>query len=60
MATRRTNTNTCKTRRVSPHELYKMIEKKAYEIYEKRGHTHGNDMKDWMQAEKEVRKIYSA
>lgn len=28
---------------------------RAYEIYEKRGGSHGNDMEDWLQAERELR-----
>ncbi len=31
-----------------------MIEKKAYEIYEKRGREHGKDLDDWLEAEKIV------
>jgi len=27
-----------------------MVEKKAYELYEKRGCTHGRDMEDWFEA----------
>ena len=29
-----------------------MIEKKAYELYEKRGCQHGCDQQDWFEAEK--------
>jgi len=39
---------------VSPEELYAMIEKKAFELYEKRGFSHGDDQADWYRAEKSV------
>lgn len=29
-----------------------LIEKKAYELYEKRGRQHGLDWEDWLEAEK--------
>ena len=32
----------------------KAIEKKAYQLFQKRGYTHGNDLDDWLKAEKEV------
>ena len=32
------------------------IEKKAYEIFEKRGYAHGNDLQDWIEAEQIVTK----
>ncbi|MDE1920000.1 MAG: DUF2934 domain-containing protein [Candidatus Omnitrophica bacterium] len=32
----------------------KMIEKKAYELYENRGGQHGHDQEDWQQAKKLV------
>ncbi len=31
--------------------IHEMIEKKAYEIYEKRGMGHGKDLDDWLEAE---------
>jgi hypothetical protein len=34
--------------------LREMIEKKAYEIYQKRGREHGKDLDDWLEAEKIV------
>ncbi len=39
----------------SEQEVFSMIEKKAYEIFEKRGFTHGDDQHDWFMAEKAVR-----
>ena len=35
---------------------HEMIEKKAYELYEKRGREHGKDLDDWLEAEKIVKK----
>ena len=29
-----------------------MVEKKAYDLYEKRGREHGRDQDDWFEAEK--------
>ena len=31
------------------------IARRAYELYEQRGCAHGNDWKDWFQAEQEVK-----
>jgi hypothetical protein len=31
------------------------VERRAYELYEKRGGEHGHDWRDWLQAEREVR-----
>jgi len=31
-----------------------MVEKKAYELYEKRNCQHGRDQEDWFEAEKNV------
>lgn len=31
------------------------VERRAYELYEKRGGGHGHDWEDWLQAEREVR-----
>lgn len=35
-------------------ELFEKIQKKAYELYEKRGYSHGNDVSDWLEAERIV------
>jgi len=32
-------------------DLRKKISAKAYELYEKRGQGHGNDLDDWLEAE---------
>jgi hypothetical protein len=44
------------TKKTKPDEetVRKMIEEKAYELYEKRGGEHGNDFEDWFEAEKIV------
>ena len=46
---------------VSVHELfehtqdaYNLIARRAYEIFESRGHVHGNDREDWFLAESEL------
>ena len=36
--------------------LHEMIEKKAYEIHEKRGRQHGKNLDDWLEAEKVVKR----
>ena len=35
--------------------LCEKIQRKAYELFEKRGYTHGNDLADWLEAEKLVK-----
>ena len=35
--------------------LQERIQKKAYELYEKRGCVDGNDLADWLEAERLVR-----
>jgi len=39
---------------VSEQELRERIAQKAYELYEKRGHAHGCDVEDWLEAERLV------
>ena len=41
--------------RVSREEFMQLVQKKAYEIYEKRGGKSGNDLEDWLNAEKLVK-----
>lgn len=38
--------------------FYDKVEKVAYELYEKRGRVHGQDMEDWFKAEMIVKKRY--
>lgn len=44
---------------ISQDELLSRIQKKAYQIYEKRGSTEGNDLADWFEAERQVKKELS-
>ena len=37
-------------------ELFSRIEKRAYEIYQKRGHSSGSDLNDWLEAERQVKR----
>jgi Protein of unknown function (DUF2934) len=41
--------------RVSREEFMQLVQKKAYEIYEKRGCKSGNDLEDWLNAESLVK-----
>ena len=36
----------------TPEQWHNMVCKKAYELYEKRGYTPGNELGDWFEAEK--------
>lgn len=40
----------------TPSDLTPQIAKRAYELYEKRGHQDGKAVQDWEQAEREIRK----
>lgn len=42
-------------KRVSREEFMQLVQKKAYEIYEKRGCKSGNDLEDWLNAERLVK-----
>lgn len=44
-----------KVSKKSLKELHEKIQKRAYELYEKRGATPGNDWADWFEAEKSVK-----
>jgi len=39
---------------VSEQELSERIAQTAYELYQKRGQTHGSDLEDWLEAERLV------
>lgn len=41
--------------RVSKEEFMRLVQKKAYEIYEKKGGSQGNDLEDWLTAERLVK-----
>ena len=38
----------------SAEAIYQKIQERAYRIFEQRGYSHGNDVTDWLQAEKEI------
>jgi hypothetical protein len=40
-------------------EMRKLIEKKAYELYEKRGRTPGKAASDWLEAERIIKRQYN-
>ncbi len=40
---------------MSKDDLSKLVEKKAYELYEKRGKKSGHSMDDWLEAERIVK-----
>ena len=42
-------------RDLSQDELNQMIQKKAYELYEKRGRVGGNEWSNWLEAEKIIK-----
>lgn len=39
---------------INSPEIRQRVEKKAYELYEQRGYTNGNDLQDWLEAEQTV------
>jgi len=41
--------------RVSREEFMQLVQKKSYELYEKRGCQLGNDLEDWLNAERLVK-----
>ena len=41
--------------RVSREEFMQLVQQKAYELYEKRGSKQGNDLEDWLNAERLVK-----
>lgn len=40
----------------SESEKQENIAKKAFELFEKRGHVPGHDLEDWFEAEKNIKK----
>jgi hypothetical protein len=42
--------------KMTADEFIARVRMKAYEIYEKRGYAHGNDLEDWLNAEQIVKK----
>ncbi len=41
-------------RNPTPEELQRDIAQRAYELYERRGWNHGQDLNDWLEAEQEI------
>ncbi|MCX5692256.1 MAG: DUF2934 domain-containing protein [Candidatus Omnitrophica bacterium] len=41
--------------RVSREEFMQLVQKKSYELYEERGCRPGNDLEDWLEAERLVK-----
>lgn len=58
MAISKINTSATAKSSITKEQLLKEIEKKAYDIFIKRNGRHGNDMQDWLEAEKLVKKQY--
>lgn len=44
------------TTTMSCEDFISKVQQKAYEIYVNRGHAHGNDLEDWLRAEKAIKK----
>lgn len=49
-----TSTRKASSVSINSSEIYQRVEKKAYELYEQRGYTNGNDLQDWLDAEQIV------
>jgi len=47
-------TNTTAESTMGDEVLRQRIAEKAYELYEKRGQSHGHDLNDWLEAERLV------
>lgn len=39
---------------INSSAIREQIQKKAYDLYERRGYSHGNDLQDWLEAEQIV------
>jgi len=48
--------NTGTSLNISDPNVYEAVRKRAFELYCQRGSAHGNDLKDWLEAEKQVRR----
>ena len=46
--------------KLPPRPSYEEIQRRAYEIYIERGGIHGQDLEDWLQAERELKANYPA
>lgn len=49
------SSSSCSNSWLSDTQLRTMIENKAYELFLKRGCNHGNDLTDWLEAERLVK-----
>jgi hypothetical protein len=58
MAVIKVNTQAAAKGNITREKLLKEIEKKAFELFMKRNGKHGNDLQDWLDAEKIVKKQY--
>lgn len=63
----RASSSAIRERRVSAGEpddeqnlLSELIARRAYEIYEERGRSDGEDMNDWLRAEAEIKSAFTA
>jgi hypothetical protein len=63
----RASSSAIRERRISAREtneeqnlLRELIARRAYEIYEARGRSDGEDMNDWLRAEAEVKSAFTA
>ena len=41
---------------LSNPRVFEQVKKRAYELFCKKGHKHGNDISDWLEAERLVKK----
>lgn len=56
MPKKKTNKKSKTERKITADEFIARVRMKAYELYEKRGYTHGKDLDDWLEAERIVKK----
>ena len=45
-----------KAKKPCAEDIFKQIQVRAYELYEKKGCQFGNEWQDWLEAEKQVKK----
>ncbi|MEI8176486.1 MAG: DUF2934 domain-containing protein [Candidatus Omnitrophota bacterium] len=58
-STKRTTTTTTATKKLSQDQLFNETVELAYQYYVDRGYQNGNDMEDWLKAEKAIRAKYN-
>ncbi|OGF53493.1 MAG: hypothetical protein A2452_06725 [Candidatus Firestonebacteria bacterium RIFOXYC2_FULL_39_67] len=58
MAINKVNVSTAVKSSVGKEKLLKEIDKESYELFLKRNDKHGNDLQDWLEAERLVKKQY--